>query len=73
MDGRNPLRIFCEVLRIVRSCRVARRLRREGLKSFKLRRGRAIDFESQEPSNLHVVSCIEDSRVEAPKVVQQEQ
>jgi hypothetical protein len=47
--------------RIVRSCRGARRLRREDSKSLKLRRGRAIDSESQEPSDLHVVSCIGDS------------
>jgi hypothetical protein len=35
----------------------------EGLK---LRRGRAIDPESQGPSDLHVISCIGDSRVKAP-------
>jgi hypothetical protein len=35
----------------------------EGLK---LRRGRAVDPESQGPSDLHVISCIGDSRVEAP-------
>jgi hypothetical protein len=68
-DGRNHLRRFREVPRIVRSCRGARRLRREGPKGLKLRRGRAIDPESQEPSDLHVVSCIGDSLVEAPKVV----
>jgi hypothetical protein len=42
-------------------------------KSLKLRRDGAVDSESQESSDLHVVSCIGDSRVEAPKVVQQEQ
>jgi hypothetical protein len=35
----------------------------EGLK---LKRGRAVDPESQGPSDLHVISCIGDSRVEAP-------
>jgi hypothetical protein len=30
-------------------------------KSLKLRKGRAFDSESQEPSDLHVVSCIGDS------------
>jgi hypothetical protein len=38
-------------------------------KGLKLRRDRSIDSESQEPSDLHVVSCIGDSEVEAPKVV----
>jgi hypothetical protein len=33
-----------------------------------LRRGRAVDPESQGPSDLHVISCIEDSRVEAPSL-----
>jgi hypothetical protein len=37
-------------------------------KSLKLRRGRAVDSESQKPSDLHVVSCIGDSGVEAPKL-----
>jgi hypothetical protein len=36
-------------------------------KGSKLRRGRAVDPESQGPSDLHVTSCIGDSRVEAPK------
>jgi hypothetical protein len=30
-------------------------------KRLKLRRGGAIDSESREPSDLHVVSCIRDS------------
>jgi hypothetical protein len=67
-DGRNPLRRFHEVLRIVRSCRGARRLQHEGSKSLKLRRDGAIDSGSQEPLDLHVVSCIWDSGVEAPKL-----
>jgi hypothetical protein len=35
--------------------------------STNLRRGSAIDPESQGPSDRHVISCIGDSRVEAPK------
>ena len=42
-------------------------------KGLKLRRDRAVGSESREPLDLHVVSCIGDSRVEAPKFVQQEQ
>jgi hypothetical protein len=38
-------------------------------KGLNLRRDRAIDSKSQEPLDLHVVSCIRDSGVEAPKVV----
>jgi hypothetical protein len=71
-DGRNLLGRFREVSRIVRSCRGARRLRHEGPRSLELRRGGAVDSESREPSDLHVVSCIGDSGVEAPKVVKPE-
>jgi hypothetical protein len=37
-DGRNPLRRFHEVPRIVRSCGGARRLRQEDFEELKLRR-----------------------------------
>jgi hypothetical protein len=37
-DGRNPLRRFHKVLRIVRSCGGARRLRREDSEELKLGR-----------------------------------
>jgi hypothetical protein len=67
-DGQNPLRRFHEVLRIVRSCRGARRLQCEGPKSLKLRRDGAFDSGSQESLDLHVVSCIGDSGVEALKL-----
>jgi hypothetical protein len=36
-------------------------------KGLKLGIDRVVDSESQEPSDLHVVSCIGDSTVKAPK------
>jgi hypothetical protein len=65
-DGRNPLRRFHEVPRAVGSHGGARRLQCKCGRGSKLRRGRAVDPESQGPSDLHVTSCIGDSQVEAP-------
>jgi hypothetical protein len=62
------LRRFHEVPWAVGSHGGAGRLQCKCGRGSKLRRGRAVDPESQGPLDLHVISCIGDSRVEAPRV-----